>query len=121
MSSLSWERAMHLARTDRDQLADALRNHDPVDVAIREAGHLTTARTRPQHRRTVEPVRRGDGRFHWDIKDHATSPHPVLASGRAFTRAGAWRQLERAYARVLEQAAAERVGLRDRRDDGLVP
>lgn len=119
MSSLSWERAMHLARTDRDQLVDQLRVEDPVDVAIREAGHLTTAARRPQHRRTVH--RLAAWQWSWRIVDEALSPHPILASGRAWTQRGAWRQLERAYRRVLERAAAERVGLLDRRDDGLVP
>lgn len=73
---------------------------DSVDAAIREAGHLTARG--PQHRRTVQRVRAF--RWSWQIVDQAVSPHPVLASGRAFTQRRAWRRLERAYRRLLDGA-----------------
>ncbi|MEV6633921.1 hypothetical protein AB0M54_24535 [Actinoplanes sp. NPDC051470] len=91
---------------------------DPVDQAIEAAGWVN--RNGPDYHRAVHPRRIG-GRFHWDIADHSISPHLPAAKGRAWTRRGAWRQLERAYQALLRGDKTEATGLRDRRGDGLVP
>jgi hypothetical protein len=100
------------------RLSDVTGEIDPNDRAIVAAGWVN--HDGPSHHRHVD-TRRTGGRYGWTIKDHSVSPHLPCASGRAWTRAGAWRQLERAYDELLRSNATERSGIRDRRDDGLVP
>jgi hypothetical protein len=71
---------------------------DPVDAAIRDAGHLTSDRT-PHVHMTLDLPRRF--RWEWRVMDEAVSPHAVLASGWWWTRDGALRRRHRAYLRVL--------------------
>lgn len=98
---LSWKRAVELAGKDRERLVAELHAVDPIDAAIHEAGWIT--HSGPRHRRTVK--RDGWLAWSWEIVDLAASPHPVLASGSAFTQASAWRRLERAYGRLLGGAS----------------
>lgn len=59
----------------------------------------------PSYLRTVEHA--GWHRWIWKITDTAPSPHTVVASGRAWTKARAWARLERAYLRELDRIAAD--------------
>jgi hypothetical protein len=56
-----------------------------------------------QHYRSV--VRSGRFRWSWALVDEARTPVPVLASGRAWTRRRAWKQVHRAYERLLVGAS----------------
>jgi hypothetical protein len=116
---LTWQEALDLAAADRDKLAAQLHSLDPVQDAVTASGRII--HHGPAHVRTVHPRKPGEFRIRWDITDHAVSPHPVLAAGRAWTARGAWRQLRRAYDGLLAERAIRRSGLLDRRDDGLVP
>lgn len=106
-----------MAENQTHQLFADIPGRRPVTLAditgevSRSTGRIE--RHGPRHERHV--ARRRSGlKFDWLLSDHAVSPHRAIASGRAWTRRGAWRQLNRAYHRELDRIAAERAGLRDR-------
>lgn len=89
---------------------------DPVDEAIVAAGWVN--HSGPQPYKHVSAVRTGL-KFAWELRDNSVSPHLVVTSGRAWTRAGGRRLVHRAHLAELTERALNRPGARDRRDDGM--
>jgi len=87
-------------RHARRMLGRSYLTPDPLTAAFNRAGRL--ARFGARHHRTVERI--GRFRWVWRITDDSVSPHVVVASGRAWTKARGWARLERAYARLLNAA-----------------